>query len=120
MLVPTMAFALWIVSLPTTQPPVSLDGLLAGSAKLDATGERVKPKLITPELVDVAGSYLDLPMGAERFLTLHGKRYVFVLEQHYHPPGYVGGPTGYHKGVTVYEVHATEDATGESSPTSER
>ncbi|HEY6463371.1 MAG TPA: hypothetical protein VIY73_24560 [Polyangiaceae bacterium] len=120
MLVPTMAFALWIVSLPTTQPPVSLDGLLAGSEHLDATGERVKPKLITPELVDVAASYLDLPMGAERFLTLHGKRYVFVLEQHYHPPGYVGGPTGYHKGVTVYEVHATEDETDTSSPTSER
>ena len=34
---------------------------------------------------------------------LFRKRYVFVLERHYHPPGFVGGPTGYHKGVTVYE-----------------
>ena len=37
MLVPTMAFALWIFSLPTAQPPVSLDGLLAGSDRLDAS-----------------------------------------------------------------------------------
>jgi hypothetical protein len=115
MLVPTMAFALWIVSFPTAQPPVSLDGLLAGSDRLDVSGERVKPKLVTPEIVSVAQSYLDLPMGAERYITLEGKRYVFVLEQHYHPPGFVGGPTGWHKGVTVYELHAPSSAEPENA-----
>lgn len=105
MLFPTMAFALWMVALPTAQPPVSLDGLLAGSERLDTWGERVKLKLVTPEIVSVAQSYLDLPMGAERYVTLEGKRYVFVLELHYHPPGFVGAPNGWHKGVTVYELH---------------
>jgi hypothetical protein len=118
MLVPTIAFAFWVASLPTAQPAISLDGLLAETAHLDATGERVKLKLVTPELVTAAEAYLDLPMGAERFLTMHGKRYVFVLEQHYHPPGFVGAPTGFHKGVTVYEVHSAPSALG--SPRSAR
>ena len=43
-------------------------------------------------------------MGAEHYETLGGKRYVFVLERHYHPPGFVGAPNGWHKGVTVYAV----------------
>jgi hypothetical protein len=108
MYVSTMAFALWMVALPTAQPPVSVEGLLGGSAHLDASGERVKPKLVTPALVNAAHAYLDLPMGAERYETLDGKRYVFVLELHYHPPGFVGGPNGWHKGVTVYEVHTAD------------
>lgn len=124
MLVPTMAFALWMVALPTAQPPVSLDALLAGSERLDTWGERVKPKFVTRQMVKVARTYLDLPMGAERYATLEGKRYVFVLERHYHPPGFVGAPNGWHKGVTVYELHPSstepnEDvrsAAGESAP----
>ncbi|HEY8086882.1 MAG TPA: hypothetical protein VIF09_03535 [Polyangiaceae bacterium] len=112
MLVPTIAFAFWVASLPAAQPAMSLDGLLAETAHLDATGERVKLKLVTPELVTAAEAYLDLPMGAERFLTMHGKRYVFVLEQHYHPPGFVGAPNGFHKGVTVYELHSAPSALG--------
>ena len=55
-------------------------------------------------MVAAAESFIQLPMGSERYARVDGKRYVFVLEQHYHPPGYVGGPTGYHKGVTMYEV----------------
>jgi len=66
--------------------------------------ERVKPKLVSPAMVAAAESFINLPMGSERYATVGGKRYVFVLEQHYHPPGYVGGPTGYHKGVTMYEL----------------
>jgi hypothetical protein len=64
----------------------------------------VKPKLVSPAMVAAAESFIQLPMGSERYATVGGRRYVFVLEQHYHPPGYVGGPTGYHKGVTMYEV----------------
>ena len=64
---------------------------------------RVPVKLVTPAIVRVARTFLDLPMGAERSVEVEGRRYVFVLERHYHPPGFVGGPIGYHKGVTVYE-----------------
>jgi hypothetical protein len=59
--------------------------------------------LITPEIVRAARSFLDLPMGAERESDVDGRHFVFVLERHYHPPGFVGAPTGWHKGVTVYE-----------------
>jgi len=64
---------------------------------------RVPVKSVTPAIVRVARTFLDLPMGAERSADVEGRRYVFVLERHYHPPGFVGGPVGYHKGVTVYE-----------------
>jgi hypothetical protein len=110
MLVPTIAFAFWIVTLPNVMPPVSIDDLQAAtemqaaSDAEDTTGERVKLKLVTPEIVALAEGLLTLPMGTERFMTLDGRRLAFVLEQHYHPPGFVGGPNGWHKGVTVYEV----------------
>ena len=60
--------------------------------------------MVTPAIVQAARTYLDLPMGAERAETIDGQRYVFVLEHHYHPPGFVGGPHGWHKGVTVYQL----------------
>jgi hypothetical protein len=93
-----------MVALPSAQPPLSLDQLQAASDALDSDGERVKMKLVTPEIVGIAQGFLDLPMGAERYLTLGGKRCAFVLEPHYHPPGFVGAPNGWHKGVTVYEL----------------
>ncbi|HEY4013375.1 MAG TPA: hypothetical protein VGM06_08560 [Polyangiaceae bacterium] len=68
----------------------------------ETSGERVALKVVTPAIVKAARTYLDLPMGAERTETIDGQRYVFVLEHHYHPPGFVGGPHGWHKGVTVY------------------
>jgi hypothetical protein len=43
-------------------------------------------------------------MGAERVAEILGQRYIFVLERHYHPPGFVGAPSGWHKGVTAYEL----------------
>jgi hypothetical protein len=67
-------------------------------------GERVMLKIVTPAIVQVAQGLLDLPLGDERFVGIDGHRYVFVLERHYHPPGFVGAPTGWHKGVTVYEL----------------
>ena len=70
----------------------------------DTSGERVALKVVTPAIVKAARTYLDLPMGAERTETIDGQRYVFVLEHHYHPPGFVGGPHGWHKGVTVYQL----------------
>jgi hypothetical protein len=102
MLISAIAFAWVLASFSPAQPTVPLDVLEAQA--VDPSGERVLPKLVTPELVRVAQTFLDLPLGAERFAAVDGRRYVFVLEQHYHPPGYVGAPSGYHKGVTVYEL----------------
>jgi hypothetical protein len=107
MMVPAIAFACWFVSLPAQEPFASmLDQPSVDGASDEAleTAERVKPKLVSPAMVAAAESFINLPMGSERYATVGGKRYVFVLEQHYHPPGYVGGPTGYHKGVTMYEL----------------
>jgi hypothetical protein len=67
-------------------------------------GERVTVKIVTTTLVRIAQTLLDLPMGDERFYAVDGHRYVFVLERHYHPPGFLGAPNGWHKGVTVYEL----------------
>jgi hypothetical protein len=50
-----------------------------------------------------AKSLLGGDFGTETPFELDGKKYVARVEHHYHPPGYVGGPTGWHKGVTVYE-----------------
>lgn len=58
---------------------------------------------ITPAMVRAAHSFLDLPMGSERALEVEGRPLLFVLEWHYHPPGFVGGPNGWHKGVTIYD-----------------
>ncbi len=128
MLVPALAFAWWRVALPNAPPEISeararrrtplaeatpekadetghnedaLDGVPEAE---EAKGERVALKVVTPSIVQAARSFLDLPMGAARYLTLEGRRYVFVLERHYHPPGFVGAPNGWHKGVTAYAV----------------
>jgi hypothetical protein len=50
-----------------------------------------------------AQSLLGGDYGTETPFELDGKRYVARVEHHYHPPGYVGGPNGWHKGVSVYE-----------------
>ncbi|MDP9000163.1 MAG: hypothetical protein M3O46_08635 [Myxococcota bacterium] len=131
MLVPAMAFAWWLVSMSTATPhrgAVSDEGaataeptyLQQQDAKDEATppeqpeavdepgatddtsGERVTLKSTTPEIVRAAKTFLDLPMGSERAMNIAGRRYVFVLERHFHPQGFVGGPHGWHKGVTVY------------------
>ncbi len=73
-----------------------------GESRDDPAATRVHLKVVTPEIVRMAKTFLDLPMGAERSVTIDRRRYVFVLERHYHPPGFVGGPHGWHKGVTVY------------------
>jgi hypothetical protein len=84
-----------------TEPAAVNDG---SDESRSAPGQRVSVKLVTPELARLARTFLDLPMGAEREMAIDGRRYVFVLEHHYHPPGFVGGPNGWHKGVTVYEL----------------
>jgi hypothetical protein len=130
MLVPAMAFSWWLASLPmkalparaaaaaaTTAPANAVDPSPddpAGtpttddddsSRPVEAVDERSLYRgLVTPEIARVARTFLDLPMGTERQEDVEGHRFIFVLERHYHPPGFVGAPTGWHKGVTVYEV----------------
>jgi hypothetical protein len=108
-----IAAALPLIPLPTPRMDVALhleDAVTTDEpapppiAAPPAEEERVKLKLVTTEIVNVAETFLDLPIGTERFVTLGDHRYVFVLEWHYHPPGYPGAPTGWHHGVTVYEL----------------
>ncbi len=60
---------------------------------------------IPADVIAFARTLVNLPMGTEQVETIDGQRYVFVLEHHYHPPGFVGAPSGWHKGVTAYELH---------------
>ena len=123
-MVSAFAFAWWLVALPHGAPPVAPGGAerpqpsqtqaqVPSLSAADAVGTeagdefggpRSVLKVVTPEIIRVARTFLSLPMGEERFVRIDGHRYVFVLERHYHPPGFVGAPNGWHKGVTVYEV----------------
>jgi hypothetical protein len=121
MLIPAIALSAWFpwISIPPGVEPVqdtqvetghleaqeaAAEEQAAAAAAVDEPApERLRLKVVTPEIVRLAQSLLDLPMGFEHYATVDGHTYVFVLELHYHPPGFVGGPNGYHKGVTVYE-----------------
>ncbi len=59
---------------------------------------------IPPAVVAKARTLLRHDYGTEIPFEIDGKRYLARLEHHYHPPGYIGGPNGWHKGVTVYEA----------------
>jgi peptidoglycan hydrolase-like protein with peptidoglycan-binding domain len=67
-------------------------------------GYRAMTGRIPAGVVAKAKSLLHHDYGTEIPFELEGRRYVARLERHYHPPGYVGGPNGWHKGVTVYEA----------------
>ena len=95
MMVPAMALA-WCV---TTADALPSDALLDQPPAVRGDYARV-----TPTLVWMAQRFLDLPQGAERYMAIDGKPYVFVVERHYHPLDYDAGPTGWHKGVTVYDL----------------
>jgi hypothetical protein len=104
MMVPALTVVAWLLAQPVVPvADVDAEDTAAEDAAL-ATAERVPPKLISPAMVAAAESFLDLPLGTERFAWVEGKRYVFVLERHYHPPGTPGKPSGFHKGVTMYEL----------------
>ncbi|HEX4447320.1 MAG TPA: hypothetical protein VH044_11315 [Polyangiaceae bacterium] len=127
MLVPAMAFVWCVLSAEAsgTQNAVHAGTLhamvIAGRAKaapidgpslaLRTTGAAGPGEQRTPirtaipvEVIAFAKTLVNLPMGAERVAEILGQRYIFVLERHYHPPGFVGAPSGWHKGVTAYEL----------------
>lgn len=88
---------------PTTD--LSADAPGAAMDNPETPADRVLYRgLITADIARVARSFLDLPMGSERFADVNGQHFVFVLQRHYHPPGFVGAPSGWHKGVTVYAL----------------
>lgn len=45
-----------------------------------------------------------MPDGAEKIVEVDGARWALVAEPHYHPDGFVGGPNGWHRGITVFQV----------------
>jgi hypothetical protein len=81
-----------------------LASLLSASEPHGAADGRAPLRHITPAVVRLAQSFLTLPMGAEREAEVEGRRCLFVVERHFHPPGFTRGPQGWHKGVTVYEL----------------
>jgi hypothetical protein len=112
MMAAAIAFALWYSTTPT--PPTSAE--LQASARTHAlapapqTGvahELVVLKLVSPAIVDASErwlkEYYHSPIGTRQQVTVEGRPLVFILQWHYHPPGFVGGPTGKHRGVTVFE-----------------
>lgn len=54
------------------------------------------------EVASKAKQLLSNKMGEEFQFEIGGVNYFARVEPHYHPPGYIGGPNGWHKGVTVY------------------
>jgi hypothetical protein len=119
MMAAAIAFALWYSTAPTPPAVPALAGQAAelranagayASAPAAQTGvihELVVLKLVTPVIADAAGHWLSsvyhAPIGTQQRVVVDGRPLVFVLEWHYHPPGFVGGPSGKHKGVTVFE-----------------
>lgn len=59
---------------------------------------------VPPGVSEKAKTLLKYDYGTEIPFELDGQRYLARVEHHYHPPGYVGGPNGWHKGVTVYRA----------------
>ena len=115
MLVVAMAFAWCVISAEQAgrdQAPRSAAPLRrapraqARRAAAPIEGQRTRSGAPFPlDVIEFAKTLVNMPMGAEQVQEIDGQRYVFVLERHYHPPGFVGAPSGFHKGVTAYELH---------------
>jgi hypothetical protein len=114
MLVPAMAFAWCVISAEATASPPNavrvhpktLAGASAPSSPAAPGEQRVSIRGPIPaEVIAYAKTLVNLAMGEERIAEIDGQRYIFVLEHHYHPQGFVGAPNGWHKGVTAYELH---------------
>jgi hypothetical protein len=115
MLVVAMAFGWCVISAQTAEKPHARTGAAGiASPQAQTTLEPTAPvpgtrtlirSAIPVDVIAFAKTLVNLPMGSERVEAIDGQRYVFVLERHYHPPGFVGAPNGWHKGVTAYELH---------------
>jgi hypothetical protein len=79
------------------------------------SGYRIMQGTVPESITQAAKQLLSKPFGFETYIELDGIKYFFRAEVHYHPQGYVGGPNGWHKGITVYEPIPTKN-----SPTKDR
>ncbi len=91
---------------------------ISGAASPDfSTHEFVAVKVLTPEIKDASERWLrefyNSPVGTRQTVVVEGRPLLFILQWHYHPPGYVGAPTGKHKGVTVFEEQSQSTASAE-------
>ena len=86
-------------------------------AAISPGAKLVALKLVTPEIIDASERWLkevyNSPVGTQQTVVVDGRPLLFVLQWHYHPPGYVGGPTGKHKGVTVFAEQSESTASAE-------
>lgn len=67
---------------------------------------------VTPAVAKIAATLLHNEFGTMIPFTLNGIQYMARLEPHYHPPGFKGGPNGWHKGVTVYQSSMSKNEQG--------
>ena len=116
MLVVAMAFGWCVISAQSAEKDQATRGEAPMTASPHAKaglgpvapirGERTPIRTAIPaDVIAFARTLVNMPMGTEQVEAIDGQRYVFVLERHYHPPGFVGAPSGWHKGVTAYELH---------------
>lgn len=66
-------------------------------------------------VVAMAKNLLSGQYGTETPFKIDGVRYKARVERHYHPPGFKGGPIGWHKGVTVYISSGASENQDESN-----
>jgi hypothetical protein len=98
-----------LVALVSCAPPESpgVSGEPVSPSAASSPHKYAAIKVLTPEIKDASERWLkevyNSPVGTQQTVVVDGRPLLFVLQWHYHPPGYVGAPTGKHKGVTVFE-----------------
>jgi len=60
---------------------------------------------------EIAKKLLGGDFGKTTPFEHNGIKYLARVEHHYHPPGYKKGPTGWHKGVSVYQADEIPQST---------
>ena len=82
--------------------------------------QRLTNRELTPAIIEAAKGLLrelyPLDLGAESEVEIDGRRYVGVLERHYHPPESGLKPVGAHKGISMFRV--LDDPPSDELPTS--
>lgn len=70
--------------------------------------KRLVDSEVTPSITAAAKKIRDAhwqdPIGSQFPFEADGKKYVGLIEQHYHPPGGGLRPWGYHHGVSIFRV----------------
>jgi hypothetical protein len=102
-------FPLLLVAMASCAPDAPVSGDPVSTAPVPH--KLVAVRVLSPDIIDASERWLKevyhSPVGTEQRVVVTGRPLVFVLAWHYHPPGYVGAPTGKHKGVTVFEEEST-------------